>query len=175
MNCNGNYFISLLVTFCNSAHTSCGWIFGHRWEALDVRTLRGKRLLQLQVIQPLDKGNPTSRQEVIESPDHGQPPLLGLSRRVASCSSALECLQITLSRPQVYPERTLSQRWRSAKKRQRGDIAHCRGHTWNASKLPDVQIHKNTDGGSTAKHSKALSGQIGSYLESLFSKSTLHC
>ena len=103
-------------------HSSCGWIFGHRWEALDVRTLRGKRLLQLQVIQPLDKGNPTSRQEVIESPDHGRPPLLGLSRRVASCSNALECLRISLSRPQVYPERILSQRWRSVKKTER---RHC--------------------------------------------------
>ena len=130
----------IMKFFFSIQHAGHGWIFGHRWEALDVRALKGKRLLQLQVIQPLDKSDPTSRQEVIESPDHARPPPLGLSREVAML------LQRT-GMPSNYPPGlrcTQSvpfrrQRWRSVK-RQRGDIAHWRGHPRNASKLPDVQI-----------------------------------
>ena len=81
--------------------------------------MRGLRRESLERQEaPPTTSDPTSGQEVIESPDHGRPPSLGLSRGIATHWNAFKLP----ARPQVYPERTLSPEVKIGKKTER---RHC--------------------------------------------------
>lgn len=82
-------------------HTLHGWIFGHRWEALDVRALRLRRLLH----SSYKRSNLSTRGDRI-SGSRPTSPSWTFSKGSQCCSSALECLRITLQAsgvPRAYP------------------------------------------------------------------------
>ena len=71
--------------------------------------VRGLRRASLERQEaPPATSDPTSRQEVIESPDHGRPPLLDFLEGRNAAPAHWNAFKLP-TRPQVYPERTLSQ------------------------------------------------------------------